>query len=227
VYLGDWEGPIFGRLGFLERDGDRVCCHACGGWYIQLGIHAYRAHGLKAAIYKVIFGLNVTTGLAGEGYRERVRVQAEQVLAPYWPQAQQTLAAMTPEQWQAVDRSKRLEARLDPDNRAAWAKGARRGGARIQELAAAGLYQAPLVRQPELARRQSQRMRERAAADPEYRARLVRAAEQRRTLGAGYRRAGLRRVRGALRGVGVGGARGRAHHLLGGVLAGAEGTGVS
>ncbi len=31
--LGAWEGPIHGEPGVLASDGDRVQCHACGGWY--------------------------------------------------------------------------------------------------------------------------------------------------------------------------------------------------
>jgi DNA-directed RNA polymerase sigma subunit (sigma70/sigma32) len=172
VKLGDWDGLIYGELGVLEGDGDRVCCHACGGWYVQLGSHAVRAHGLTAQIYKIIFGLNVTTGLAGR-YRERMRPHAQRVLAPYWPRAAQTLAAMTPEQRQALDRTKRLEARRNPLNRAAWSVGAHRGGQKVHELHLAGQYQSPMLRDPALRERLRQRMRQ-AVADPAYRAALVR-----------------------------------------------------
>jgi hypothetical protein len=68
---------------------------------------------------------------------------------------------------------KRLEARMDPHNRAAWAQGAHRGGARIHELYEAGLYQPPLVRDPRLVERQRQLML-RKVADPTERAALVR-----------------------------------------------------
>lgn len=173
VKLGEWDGPIYGELGVLDVDGNRVQCHCCGAWYVQLGVHAVQAHGLKAEIYKIIFGLNDTTGLAGEGYRGRMRTHAERVLAPYWPQAAENLAAITAEQREAFDRSKRLEARKDPNNRAAWAKGAHRGGAKIHELYEAGKYLPPLVRDPKLVERQRQLMREKAA-DPVFWAALVR-----------------------------------------------------
>jgi hypothetical protein len=52
--LAGWDDPIYGELGVLESDGDRVCCHACGGWYV-LGSHAFAAHGLTAEIYKIVF----------------------------------------------------------------------------------------------------------------------------------------------------------------------------
>ena len=68
---------------------------------------------------------------------------------------------------------RRLEARLDPHNRAVWAVAARRGAQRIRELRQAGQWQPPLIRHPELAERQRQRMR-RLAADPVYRAALIR-----------------------------------------------------
>jgi hypothetical protein len=171
--LGDWDGPIYGELGVLESDGDRVCCHACGGWHVQLGSHAFAAHGLTAEIYKIIFGLNVTTGLAGARYREADAASRRCVFAPYWPQAVQLLASITPEQRDAFDHSKRLEARKDPHNRAAWAEGAHRGGAKIHELYEAGLYQPPLARDPRLRERQRQFML-RKVADPTERAALVR-----------------------------------------------------
>ena len=36
---GEWDGPVFGELGVLAVDGDRVRCHACGRWYRSLAAH--------------------------------------------------------------------------------------------------------------------------------------------------------------------------------------------
>lgn len=172
--LGDWDGPIHGELGVLDGDGDRVRCHACGEWFVQLGTHAVRTHGLRANVYKAIFGLNRRTGLAGTAYREQMRPHAEKVFKAYWPTAAQRLQEMTPEQRQAIDRERRLEMRRDPHNRQVWRESAHRGGVRIQELYAAGHYQPPLVREPALARRQAERMRAQLAADPALRAEFQR-----------------------------------------------------
>jgi hypothetical protein len=45
-----WDGPVFGRFGVLAEgpDGDTVQCHVCGDWFVLLGTHANKAHGLGA-----------------------------------------------------------------------------------------------------------------------------------------------------------------------------------
>jgi hypothetical protein len=63
--LGAWDGPIFGRLGFLERDGERVQCHCCGEYWLAVGIHAWQRHDLTAEEYKAIFGLRAGRGMIG------------------------------------------------------------------------------------------------------------------------------------------------------------------
>jgi len=61
---GNWDGPVFGRLGVLATDGQRVECHACGRWFHHLGHHVRQTHNLTADEYRALFGLNVRTGLA-------------------------------------------------------------------------------------------------------------------------------------------------------------------
>lgn len=39
--LGDWDGPIYGQLGVLATDGQRVECHMCGRWYKLLPSHVW------------------------------------------------------------------------------------------------------------------------------------------------------------------------------------------
>ncbi len=61
--LGDWDGPIYGRLGVLETDGDKCECHICGAWFHGLNRHAWNTHNLLAREYKALFGLNLTSAL--------------------------------------------------------------------------------------------------------------------------------------------------------------------
>jgi hypothetical protein len=44
--LGESDGLIHGDLGVPETDGQRVCCHACGGWFKALAHHARQTHRL-------------------------------------------------------------------------------------------------------------------------------------------------------------------------------------
>lgn len=67
---GDWDGPIFGRIGSLTHVGDTVECHVCGKSFANLASHALGSHNLTAAEYKAIFGLKVTTGLWGAALRD-------------------------------------------------------------------------------------------------------------------------------------------------------------
>jgi hypothetical protein len=69
--LGDWDGPLFGDLGRLNDDGDRVECHACGGWYRLLATHL-PVHDLTAREYKRIFGLPLSQGLVGRTLSEKL-----------------------------------------------------------------------------------------------------------------------------------------------------------
>jgi hypothetical protein len=69
--LGDWDGPIYGELGRLADHGDTVTCHACGGDFISVAGHAYRAHDLTAAEYRAIFGLGIQRALVAADLRRR------------------------------------------------------------------------------------------------------------------------------------------------------------
>jgi hypothetical protein len=70
--LGDWQGPVFGALGKIESDGDRIVCHACGSAYKGLGGHIWFAHDLTGDEYKRLFGLKLTSSLTGESVVERI-----------------------------------------------------------------------------------------------------------------------------------------------------------
>ena len=49
---------MYGKLGVLETDGERVQCHICGRWYRHLGSHAWHSHGMTADEYREEYGLN-------------------------------------------------------------------------------------------------------------------------------------------------------------------------
>src|SRR5689334_1628762 len=69
--LGEWDGPIYGELGVLNDDGEKVECHCCGEWFKMIGgIHLLRAHNLTAPEYRAIFGFSQTRGLASQKLRD-------------------------------------------------------------------------------------------------------------------------------------------------------------
>ena len=56
------------RRGTFQTVGDRLVCHECGRDFIQLGIHAWSAHGLTARAYREkwsVFGPLVSRELSG------------------------------------------------------------------------------------------------------------------------------------------------------------------
>jgi len=57
--------PIHGELGVLLEDGERIQCHACGEWYLHLGVHTNVARGLNADAYRHRFGLMSKAKLGG------------------------------------------------------------------------------------------------------------------------------------------------------------------
>lgn len=63
--LGAWDGPIYGDLGVLADDGEKVQCHCCGAYYHALPVHVYRAHDVTVDEYKALFGLPRQRGLTG------------------------------------------------------------------------------------------------------------------------------------------------------------------
>lgn len=115
-----WAGPIHGRIGVLERDGDRLECHCCGRWYRSLGSHITQRHHLLADDYRAIFGLRARTSLDGPSVQAGKRERAPRVLAAYWDQS--PLKTRSPEQRAADIRGRRwpTEAKLDPANQEIW-----------------------------------------------------------------------------------------------------------
>lgn len=59
--------PIHG-VGVLRDDGEKLQCHACGGWYLHLGAHTFQAHGLTADAYGRRFGLMRRIKLGGPAW---------------------------------------------------------------------------------------------------------------------------------------------------------------
>lgn len=62
--------PYHGRIGELLEDGDRVCCHLCGSWFLSVASHL-RVHGWTKAGYIAAFGLELRNPLCGEATRKR------------------------------------------------------------------------------------------------------------------------------------------------------------
>ncbi len=99
--LGDWDGPVFGKIGVLYDDGQRAECHCCGRFFGNLGNHALRTHDLTPDEYKAIFGLNATRSLAGPAthdlHRRNMLAQPAR-FARLAEVGRRVLAEMTPEQ---------------------------------------------------------------------------------------------------------------------------------
>ncbi|MFB9179118.1 MucR family transcriptional regulator [Dactylosporangium sucinum] len=60
----------FAPVGQLLVDGDRVCCHLCGRWFLSVASHL-RHHGWTKAQYIEAFGLEIGNPLSGEATRKR------------------------------------------------------------------------------------------------------------------------------------------------------------
>jgi len=114
-----WDEPIYGEPGVLRTDGDRVECHICGGWYKLLGGHVFQAHGVYADTYRLLFGLRMRTGLAGEALRAQRRASSGHLAEFRDPRF---LLSLTFEERSANSRRRvvALESRLDTSNRAKW-----------------------------------------------------------------------------------------------------------
>ncbi|GAA2593800.1 hypothetical protein GCM10010399_25480 [Dactylosporangium fulvum] len=60
----------FAPTGRMLGDGDRVCCHLCGRWFLSVASHL-RVHGWSKVDYVAAFGLELGNPLAGPGTRRR------------------------------------------------------------------------------------------------------------------------------------------------------------
>lgn len=49
---------IFGEIGVLADDGEKVQCHVCGKWFKRIGGHHLKLHGLDVFGYREKYGLN-------------------------------------------------------------------------------------------------------------------------------------------------------------------------
>jgi hypothetical protein len=138
--LGSWEGPVYGALGKVDRDGNKVECHCCGEWFVSVGNHAWMAHDLLAKEYKAIFGLRMSTSLAGEAHSKQLHErgsqpkQREHMRQRVNPLGQ---AALTPEQRSANSKAMRRnipEVLMSPEHAAKRHEKAVAAGETIKQL---------------------------------------------------------------------------------------------
>lgn len=82
--------PHYAPVGRLLEDGDRVCCHLCGHWFLSVASHL-RAHGWSKAAYVDAFGLELGNPLAGAATHKRraAALTARGVTEPAIRRAQQ------------------------------------------------------------------------------------------------------------------------------------------
>ncbi|WP_433057026.1 hypothetical protein [Dactylosporangium sp. CS-033363] len=62
--------PYHAPIGELPVDGDRVCCHLCGRWFLSVASHL-RYHGWTKTDYVTAFGLELGNPLTGPATRKR------------------------------------------------------------------------------------------------------------------------------------------------------------
>lgn len=111
----DWDGPVYGELGELAFDGERVQCHICGEWWHGLATHALMGHGVTAQEYRAHFGLNMTTPLVGEWLQGVFREKLGPMIKQHAERGRQIgMSVITPEQRGEMLRGRRarLQKRL-------------------------------------------------------------------------------------------------------------------
>ncbi len=74
---------VFGEIGVLADDGEKVQCHLCGKWFSHLGNHALYKHKIAPDDYRAVYGLNRTTGLISNKLREVLHNHGNKVEAKY------------------------------------------------------------------------------------------------------------------------------------------------
>ncbi|MEV8517271.1 hypothetical protein [Dactylosporangium sp. NPDC051484] len=62
--------PHYAPVGELLTEGDRVCCHLCGRWFLSVASHL-RYHGWTKTAYIAAFGLELGNPLSGPATRKR------------------------------------------------------------------------------------------------------------------------------------------------------------
>lgn len=80
VYFYNYKEPLmefkpgYGFLGALIHDDatGKVQCHFCGKWFEALGNHLHKEHNMSASEYKKKVGLNTSTALISEPYRDKL-----------------------------------------------------------------------------------------------------------------------------------------------------------
>jgi hypothetical protein len=113
--LGEWDGPIYGELGVLNDDGEKVECHCCGNRYRTLAYHLSIHHNLTADEYRSIFGLRATQGLNSADYGLKLAQSNTEHLRRIRPVREGNGNGLTPEQQSARVRGRqvRLQDRIE------------------------------------------------------------------------------------------------------------------
>lgn len=75
---------IFGEIGVLADDGEKVQCHLCGKWFTTLPLHLIKTHKTEIDKYKEQFGLNRTQPLVSKKHSERLAEIQTARLSQYW-----------------------------------------------------------------------------------------------------------------------------------------------
>jgi lambda repressor-like predicted transcriptional regulator len=145
--------PHYAPVGCMLADGDQVCCHLCGRWFLSVASHL-SVHGWTKADYIAAFGLERGNPLSGEATHKRrsAALTARQAVDPAIQRAQAegsarsrsgalTAAATTAARGRPHPAERRVKtlATLSGISAQARAEGSRRWAERHREQIAAGV----------------------------------------------------------------------------------------
>ncbi len=119
--LGDADGH--GRYGLLEEVVGGLMCHLCGHAFANLGLHAWRGHGVTADQYREAHGLQRRRGLVSTELAGRIRAAATARM--FTPAGRAFVTARDPA------RAQKARLARPPKRRAAANTGSRAGKGRL------------------------------------------------------------------------------------------------
>lgn len=74
----DLRSSMYGEIGVVRFEDDRMQCHICGRWYKNVGQHSWQSHELNSDEYREAFGLNHQQALVSPELSERLRQNMKQ-----------------------------------------------------------------------------------------------------------------------------------------------------
>jgi hypothetical protein len=107
-YQGSWPNEMYGKVGVLLEKDDKVQCHICGNWYVELGRHSATKHKVNADQYRAYFGLACGRALCPEWFSKK---RSDKAKAEGLGHSRTQDARLTSEQYSLI--AYRREARIE------------------------------------------------------------------------------------------------------------------